>query len=403
MSEACCGGSGTDLAPLDPGELARSLRPFGESSMLPRAAYTDPAVFAWEREHFFDGGWMCVGDAATIAKSGDRRAVSLGHGSALLVRGSDGVARAFANVCRHRGHELAPCDEEAVNQSVIVCPYHAWSYHLDGQLRKAPGFDRSVAFDPAEHGLTELPCAEWHGLLFTSLSSDPGPFAEHVDGLEELVAPYEVERLVVKASHDYVVASNWKVLAENYQECYHCSIIHPELCAASPPTSGENYHNPKGSWVGGWMDLREGFATMSLDGSTSGTPLRQLDERRRRIVDYIQIFPNLLLSLHPDYVMTHFLMPLSVDRTRIVCEWRFSPEDAARDDFDPAFAVDFWDITNREDWHACESVQRGLSNPRAIPGPQAPEEDGVYQLVSLVASGYAGGPRRAARVEVASV
>ncbi|MGH2928677.1 MAG: aromatic ring-hydroxylating oxygenase subunit alpha, partial [Solirubrobacteraceae bacterium] len=138
-----CGAPDSALAPLDPGELARSLRAFGESRMLPRAAYTDPAVFEWEQRHFFEDGWTCAGDASMVAASGDRRAVPAGHGSVLLVRGIDGAARAFANVCRHRGHELAPCEAETVNQSVIVCPYHAWSYRLDGHLRKAPGFDEA--------------------------------------------------------------------------------------------------------------------------------------------------------------------------------------------------------------------------------------------------------------------
>jgi glycine betaine catabolism A len=221
-------------------------------------------------------------------------------------------------------------------------------------------------------------------------SGGAGDFAGHVAGLEEIVAPYELERLVTRGRHDYVVTSNWKVLVENYQECYHCPVIHPELCAASPPRSGDNYHTPGGAWVGGWMAIRDGYATMSLDGHSGASPLRGLDEHRRRIVDYVGIFPNVLVSMHPDYVMTHVLTPIAVDRTRIVCEWHFAPEDAERSDFDPSFAVDFWDVTNRQDWLACESVQRGLSNPHALPGPMSPEEDGVHQFVSMVAAAYAG-------------
>ncbi|MGO9558846.1 MAG: aromatic ring-hydroxylating oxygenase subunit alpha [Acidimicrobiales bacterium] len=378
-------------APLDPSELAATLRPFGESRMLPRDAYTSEAVFEWEQRNFFEGGWICLGRSDIIANEGDQRAESLGRGGVLLMRGQDGTARAFANACRHRGHELLPCSGETVNRPIVLCPYHAWSYRLDGRLRKAPGFDELANFDPRDNGLVELPCVDWHGLLFVDASGGAGPFDDHVAGLEEIVAPYELERLVTAGRHDYVVTSNWKILSENYQECYHCPVIHPELCAASPPKSGDNYvHDGGGAWVGGWMDIREEFATMSLDGSTSATPLRGLDERRRRIVDYVGLFPNVLISLHPDYVMTHVLTPLGPDKTRIVCEWHFSPEDVAREDFSPAFAVDFWDITNRQDWLACESVQRGLSNPHAIPGPLSAEEDGVYQLVTLVARGYAG-------------
>jgi Rieske 2Fe-2S family protein len=150
--------------------------------------------------------------------------------------------------------------------------------------------------------------------------------------------------------------------------------------------------------MGGWMDLRDGFQTMSLDGSTCATPLRSLPEWRRHIVDYIALFPNLLISPHPDYVMTHILTPLSADSTRVRCAWAFSPEDLAREGFDPAFAIDFWDITNRQDFGACESVQRGLSNTHAVPGLLSREEHGVYQFETMVARGYAGLPLAVAEV-----
>ncbi len=388
-------------APLGAAELALSLRPFGESRMLPRSAYVDRDVFEWEQANFFEGGWMCLGRSSLVGNPGDQRAEAAGRGSIFLMRGLDGVARAFANACRHRGHELLPCGADTVNREIVLCPYHAWSYRLDGRLRRAPSFGGDATFDPDELGLVELPCVEWHGLLFVDASATGGPFADHVAGLDEVVAPYELERLVTKGRHDYEVASNWKVLAENYQECYHCPSIHPELCAASPPTSGANHQHPgSGAWVAGWMDIRDEYATMSLDGRTSGTPLRGLDERRRRIVDYIGLFPNVLISLHPDYVMTHVLTPLDVDRTRIVCEWHFAPEDVARPDFDPSFAVDFWDVTNRQDWLACESVQRGMSSPHAIPGPLSEQEDGLYQWVSMLAGAYLGRPARTPAMEV---
>ncbi|MGH9298786.1 MAG: aromatic ring-hydroxylating oxygenase subunit alpha [Acidimicrobiales bacterium] len=385
-----------DRVPLDEAELANSLKPFGQSRMLPRAAYTSEEVFAWEQQHFFEGGWTCLGRSDVVGAAGDQHAEAVGRGGVLLIRGQDGVARAFANTCRHRGHELLPCGQ-SVNRPIVLCPYHAWSYRLSGALRKAPGFEEEAYFEPAGHGLVELPCEEWHGLLFVDASGGAGRLEEHLAGLSEIVAPYEIERLVVAGRHDYVVSANWKILSENYQECYHCPVIHPELCAVSPPKSGENYVHPGGgAWVGGFMEIREGMATMSLDGTTPSAPLRGLDEHRRHIVDYVGIFPNVLVSLHPDYVMTHVLTPLSAGTTRVECAWHFASEDVGRPDFDPSFAVDFWDITNRQDWMACESVQRGLSNPRAIPGPLSAEEDGVYQLVTMVARGYSGLPLRAA-------
>jgi Rieske 2Fe-2S family protein len=251
-------------------------------------------------------------------------------------------------------------------------------------LRAAPGFRR---FDRNEYGLTELPVTEWHGWIFVDGSGTAGPLSEHIGALEDIVAPYAPAALSVRASHEYVVAANWKVIVENYQECYHCSMIHPELCRVSPPRSGDNYDLP-GNWVGGWMDLSDHAQTMSLSGAGTGVALAGLDDTRLRTVNYVAVFPNLLISLHPDYVMTHRLTPLSVDRTRIECAWAFPAEATARAGFDPSYAVDFWDLTNRQDWAACESVQRGLSAARHEPGPLAPDEDGVYHFVTLLARRY---------------
>jgi glycine betaine catabolism A len=375
-------------APLNPAALAESLLPFGQSRMLPRAAYVDPAVFAWEQKHFFDGGWTCVGFAAEVANPGDQRAVPVGAGSVLLSRDDAGALHAFANTCRHRGHELLACGASAQRPS-IVCPYHSWSYGLDGGLKTAKGFKGTAGFDDSKWGLVELPVTDWHGLIFVDGSGAAEPMAAALAELDELVAPYEPERLVIAGHHSYDAASNWKILTENYHECYHCPMIHPELCKVSPPRSGENYQ-PSGPWVGGWMDLRDGMDTMSLDGTSLGVPLRGLDATGLRTVIYLNIFPNVLLSLHPDYVMTHRLTPLAVDRTLIECSWAFAPEALERPDFDPDYAVKFWDITNQQDWGACESVQRGLTSEHAVPGPLSPDEDAVYQFVTQVARGYTG-------------
>jgi Rieske 2Fe-2S family protein len=383
--------AGRPAAPVDPAGLAAALRPFGSSTMLPRAAYVDPAVFAWEQQNFFGGGWTCVGFSALVAGPGDQRAEPAGDGSVLLARDDDGVLRAFANTCRHRGHELLAAGESA-QRNAIICPYHSWTYALDGGLRFASGFQGRDGFERSDWGLAELPVAEWHGLIFVDGSGGAaGSLAQALSELEPVIAPYEPERLVIAGRHRYDASANWKILTENYHECYHCPAIHPELCRVSPPKSGENYA-ARGTWVGGWMDLRDGMATMSLDGASHAPALRGLDAAGRRTVIYVNVFPNVLLSLHPDYVMTHRLVPLAADRTMIECVWSFAPEAAAAPGFDPAYAVDFWDITNRQDWQACQSVQRGLSSPHARPGPLAPDEDAVYQFVTMVGRGYRGEP-----------
>jgi Rieske 2Fe-2S family protein len=354
--------------------------------MLPREAYVDPAVFEWEQHNIFSG-WTCVGHASDLDAVGTQKAIGTGPNAILLVRGEDAV-RAFANTCRHRGHELLACNATTRGRS-IVCPYHSWSYRLDGQLRNAPGFRDVDGFEPEKFGLGELRLANWHGWSFVDASGEDAEFATHVAGLDAVVGPYRPEDLTIVARHSYELATNWKVIAENYQECYHCSTIHPELSRISPPTSGENLDLP-GPWMGGWMSIIEGAETMSLTGKSGGVAIQGLSEHELRTVMYLIGYPNLLVSLHPDYVMTHLMTPLAADRTHVECAWAFPKDVAAKDDFDPSYAVDFWDLTNRQDWAACESVQRGLSSPHARPGPLAPDEDGVYQFVTRVARAYSG-------------
>ena len=257
-------------APLPADEVAAAYAPFGESRMLPRRAYVDPAVHDWEQANIF-AGWMCLGRGEKFAEAGAQTSVETGAGGVLLVRGEDGTLRAFANVCRHRGHELVPCGV-SVNKRSIVCPYHGWNYKLDGSLRNAPGGFRDVEdFDKSQFGLAELNVVEWHGWVFVDPSGEGGPFVEHAAGLEQVVANYRPEDLVTVASHSYELETNWKIIVENYQECYHCPSIHPELCRVSPPQSGENL-DPDGEWMGGWMDL--------MPDADHHVPRRQ--QRRRR-------------------------------------------------------------------------------------------------------------------------
>ncbi len=373
-------------APFTAAALDEALLDFGRSRMLPRAAYTSERVLAFELERLFAGSWVCAGRAEDLGAPGSQRALLAGNVGVLVVRGGDGALRAFANVCRHRGHELLTTGTAALARS-IVCPYHAWSYQLDGSLRAAPGFRAVPGFEPAGHGLVRLPLEVWHGFVMVNGSGGAPALADHAGALEGLVAPYHPERLKAMASHEYLVEANWKVVCENFHECYHCPRIHPELCQVSPPSSGSNHDLP-GAWIGGSMDLRDGVATMSLDGHSGGVPIEGIEGRRLRTVEYLHLLPNLLLSLHPDYLMTHLVQPLGPTGCRITCSWYFPPAAAARPGFDPAYAVEFWDRTNRQDWAACESVQRGLANPHFRPGPLAPNEDAVYRFVTMIARAY---------------
>lgn len=366
----------------------------GPDRLLPAVAYTSDEVLDWELRHLYAGTWTCLGradellPATTPAEAGPvtQRAVAVGDVSALLVRDGDRV-RMFANTCRHRGHELLAVGSASLRRS-ITCPYHAWSYDLSGSLLAAPGFRSVDGFEPDRHGLVELPLEVWGGWVFGHALHPVGdpevpPFAAHLGDMARLLAPYRTEQLAVAGRHTYSVAANWKVVAENYHECYHCPVIHPELCQVSPPDSGDNYDLP-GSWVGGAMVLRDGMATMSLTGELAATSFPGVDPRR---VEYLHLLPNLLVSAHPDYVMTHRLVPLAPGRTWLECSWLVLPDENGSVPA-AAAAVEFWDLTNRQDWAACESVQRGLGSPHFRPGPFAPNEDAVAQLVGLIGRAY---------------
>ncbi|MEO8476187.1 MAG: RHO alpha subunit C-terminal catalytic domain-containing protein [Actinomycetota bacterium] len=209
--------------------------------------------------------------------------------------------------------------------------------------------------------------------------------------LWELLAPWGSEGLVVAARHSYEIAANWKLLHENYQECYHCSEIHPELCRVTPPDSGYSY-DMHGLFVGGPMDLYPDAETMSLDGRSHGVPLRGLNDVQLREVGYFGVFPNLLISPHPDYVLTHRVEPLGPGRSYVECEWLFAPEALELDGFSPDYAVEFWDLTNREDWAACESLQRSAASRGYRAGPLSGAwEVGVYLQTKMIAQGYLRG------------
>ncbi|MGI8515555.1 MAG: aromatic ring-hydroxylating oxygenase subunit alpha [Acidimicrobiia bacterium] len=375
-------------APIDQLAVADVLAPFGESRTLPAAAYQSQDVFDWEVDEIFGRHWVCLGRKEDLLGPMQVRAVEVGRETILLSRDADGVVRGFSNVCRHRGHPLVEAGD-AVDVRLIRCPYHSWSYRLDGSLRAAPTLTQAPDFDMSAWPLMSLRVDEWLGWLFLDLSGNAAPLSATIGNLEEVIIPYEPGRLVLVARHSYEIAANWKLVAENYHECYHCTTIHPELCQVTPPDSGEDIA-PTGLWCGGNMLLKDHAATMSLTGESQGINFRGLRPEGEREVLYLGLFPNLLISPHPDYVMTHRLVPLAPGRTFIECDWLFAPESIAQQGFDPAYAVDFWDITNREDWNACEGVQRGSANRGFRPGPLSSWESTNYQFLNMVAQAYQG-------------
>ncbi len=375
-------------APLDPLAVADVMLPFGESRTLPAAAYRSQELFDWEREEIFNRSWVCLGRTSELLGPGQLRAIDHGIETVLLARSVDGEIKAFSNVCRHRGHPLLEVGE-AIDARQIRCPYHSWAYRLDGTLRTAPTLTQTTDFDPTQWPLQSLRVGEWLGWLFLDMSGEAPDLDQTFGNLPQYLSPYEPERLVTVARHSYEIAANWKLVVENYHECYHCTSIHPELCQVTPPDSGDDIA-PTGLWCGGTMVLKDHAMTMSLTGESGGVNFRNLGPGQDRDVLYIGLWPNLLVSPHPDYVMTHRMVPLGPGGTFIECDWLFAPESIEAAGFDPAYAIDFWDITNREDWTACENVQRGTANRGHRPGPLSPWESTIYQFLNMVGQAYQG-------------
>ena len=344
---------------LDPADVSSTLQPVERASMLPPAAFADPAVLDWEVENLF-GGWVCFGHASVIAEPGSWLMREIGPSSVFAMTGADGVPRAFLNVCRHRGSRLVEETEGKVRRR-IQCPYHGWSYDLDGSLVAAPHMDAVENFDRGCFGLIEARSAVVGGLLLVDLGGEAPDPGEHVGDLLGFLDRWRLDSLERARGTVYDVAANWKAIAENYNECLHCPGVHPELNALSDYRSGESQAGA-GRWCGGSMTLNEGAETMGTGHGHAGDrpPIAGLDAKDLNSVYYFALFPNALVSLHPDYVMLHTLWPRAVDRTEVTCEWFFEPETMARPDFDPSDAVDFWDTVNRQDWRVCELTQKGV-------------------------------------------
>jgi phenylpropionate dioxygenase-like ring-hydroxylating dioxygenase large terminal subunit len=349
---------------------------------LPARYYTDPEHFRRELEAVHFDMWLCAGRTEQVAAPGAYFVRRLGNASVVVVGDERGGVSAFHNVCRHRGTLLCKEDEGRL-PGRIQCSYHAWTYGLDGSLRSAPHMDQVEGFRLEDYPLQRVAAEAWDGHVFVNFSARPTPLADHLAGLPDKFRPWGMADLRLGERRTYSLRANWKLIFQNYSECLHCPIVHPQLQKHSHYLSGDN-EPAQPTYLGGRMDLREGVKTLTLDGDTARQCLPGLPDAERRFVYYYAILPNLLLNLHPDYMLTFTLWPQAVDRTDIVCEWHFHPDEMARPGFDPRDAVDFWDLTNRQDWELSELAQQGISSRGYQPGPYSNREELLHALDRLV-------------------
>jgi Rieske 2Fe-2S family protein len=356
-------------------DLERTRQPFAQARTLPGAVYTSEEIFRREQRGLMAHHWLCVGRAADLPAAGDYFLKEIASDSIIVVRASDGQIRAFYNVCRHRGSKLLDAPRGR-GLARVLCPYHSWSYNLDGTLHTAPQMGEN--FRKAESALVPVRLGVHLGFIFLNLDEAAEPLERHFADLPDLTR-FRMGELRCGKRIEYDVQANWKLICENYSECYHCAANHPQLIRISEHIArGEREQEIGKSFNGGPMRMRDGVETMSMSGKTTLPTIPGLTHDDRRYVHYYVIYPNMLLSPHPDYVLTHTAWPIAPDRTHIVCEWLFTEEAVRQKDFDPGDVVEFWDVTNRQDWALCERAQAGIASRGFRQGPYQPTEDCVH-------------------------
>ncbi len=339
---------------------------------LPAAAYLDRRVFEAEQRQIFQNRWMCIGRTSEVPVPGSFRTMQIGNESLIAMRDTTGKLRVYFNLCRHRGTRLLT--EPRGNRSkTIQCPYHAWTYDLQGNLIGVPDEKSMCNFDRREFGLHQVAVEEWEGFFWINLSTDPSPFELTFEQVLTKFTPWNLPSLVEFDRREYLVRANWKLIVQNYSECYHCAPVHPALVKWSSPTSGGN-DLTEGDFLGGYMVIDRPGGSLTTSGRSCGATVGNLLPEDLQRVYYYVLFPNMFLSLHHDYVMVHLLWPIDVDQTKIECCWLVHPDSLNSNEWHPSEGVEFWDQTNREDWQVSELTQLGVASSRYIPGPYSDRE-----------------------------
>jgi len=355
----------------------------GLEPALPSSWYLDEHYYRLEKENVFFREWVCAGREEQLPKPGDSTVLDLYGESILLLRNREGELRAFYNVCRHRGARLCPGKDDddsvlalkggVVGGRNIICPYHAWTYDLDGQLVKAPFMSLETGFDASKVKLHPVGVETWGGFIFLHLTpAEAPPFEQAISVAKRKFVNYPLADLRIARTISYEVQANWKVLCENYNECYHCGPVHPELCRIVPA-----FREAGGAgldWERG-VPHREGATTYTFSGESSRRSFPGLSEDEQVLHKGELVYPNLFLCMAREHVTFYILKAAGAGKTIIDCHFLFEPYEMQKDDFDPSDVVDFWHLTNQQDWAICERVQKGMNTRVHERGVYAPMED----------------------------
>jgi glycine betaine catabolism A len=340
---------------------------------LPGDHYVDPGIYRLEQSKIFARHWVCTARASELEAPGSFEAFEVADESLIVVRGEDATVRAFFNVCRHRGSRIR-LEQRGCVKRTFQCPYHAWSYTLDGRLAGAPNLGEMPELDRDDRGLVSVHAREWLGYMWICLAPDPPDFERQVVrqvtdrfGDAAMIDRYGLDRLVVGRRIDYDVHANWKLIVENFMECYHCANLHPELVTVLPEFRRGYATQDK---VGYGASFGDGIQGFTFDGRPGLDPLPGVEGDQARRYYGMTLVPQVTINLAPDHVILHRFFPAAADRTEVRCDWLFDPEPiSAGRDLDPS--IELFRRVNEQDFAAVEACQPSM-------GSRAYREGGVY-------------------------
>jgi Rieske 2Fe-2S family protein len=339
--------------------------------------YTSKNVYDTETETIFFKEWLYAGRVSDLDGPGSYFLVEIETENVIVILDGNAKVQAFHNVCRHRGTRLCK-DTVGKCARSIQCSYHAWTFSLKGDLIGAPNMDEVDGFNKKDFGLLPVAVATLDGSIFINVDENPKPFADAFAPLVGKFDQWQFAELQIAHRITYDARANWKLVVQNYSECYHCPTLHPALNRLTNFRYASN-DLEEGPILGGPMELSRPDGSMTMSGARCAPALSGIEGEDLGRIYYYTVFPNMLLSMHPEYVLIHRIERLAPDRSRVICDWLFHPDAMAKPDFDPTDAVKFWNMTNKQDWEVSELSQKGVSSRAYQPGPYAELESMIAE------------------------
>jgi Rieske 2Fe-2S family protein len=343
--------------------------------------YADPDIYALEQERIFERSWFCIGREEEAPDAGDYLVRDVGRETILAMRGKDGRLRAFYDVCRHRGSVLLDEPAGHLKGAAVVCPYHNWTYALDGELIGTPNVPADSGLDRSSYGLREVRLDTWEGFVFVKLSADPRTLLEQlaIEPDEPLAYDrYALGELRVAHRQTYEIEANWKIVHDNFNECLHCPGVHPELVKLVPMYRKGMVVDHSRPDLG--ATLADGAYTFTMSGTSELPLLPNLTDLDCRTYWGYSIFPNLMVNLVSTGVVTFRLIPTSATHTTLIAEYLYRPETIASEGFDCSDMIEFLDLVARQDWEVCERAQRGVGSKGFIQGVYPLADELLHQF-----------------------